>query len=95
MSERLLEIYDWETSTPEDQQDQSQLFELESTTAMEQPALVRDVVEQSPQIHAFETLEESEQQKKKQIAEESDPTPLSTIQNNSTLHSFDSTLFQI
>ena len=61
MNERLLEIYDWETLTPDNQQEQGQLSELESTTAMEQPVLVQDDAEQSPEIHTFESSEESEQ----------------------------------
>ena len=63
MNERLLEIYDWETMTPENQQEHGQLSELESATAMEQPVLVQDDLEQSPQIRAFESSEEGEQQK--------------------------------
>ena len=94
MDERLLEMYDWETLYPENQREQGQLFELESTAAMEQPVLVQDDVEQSPRIHAFESSEEGEQQKKKHVSEECDQTPLSNIQNKSTLYSFDSILFQ-
>ncbi|CAF0948145.1 unnamed protein product [Didymodactylos carnosus] len=95
MNERLLEMYDWETLTPENQQEQDQLFELESTVAMEQPILVQDCVKPSPRIHAFESSEEGEQQKKNQMAEEYDQTPLRNMHNNSTPHSFDSILFQI
>ena len=95
MDERLLEMYDWETLTPENQQEQDQLSELESTTAMEQPVLVKDDAEQSPEIHIFESSEDGEQQKKTQMAEECNQTPLGNIQNNSTLNSFDSILFQI
>ena len=36
MNERLLEIYDWETLSPENQREQGQFFELESTAAMKQ-----------------------------------------------------------
>jgi hypothetical protein len=86
MDERLLEIYDWETLTTENQREQGQLFELESTTAMEQPALVQDEAEQSPRIYTFESSPEGEQQKKNQMAEECDQTPLENIQNNSTPH---------
>ncbi|CAF1536382.1 unnamed protein product [Didymodactylos carnosus] len=95
MNERLLEMYDWEMLSPENQQEQDQLFELDSTAALEQPALVQDDAEQSARIHVFKSSEESEQQKKKQMAEECDQTPLSHLENNSTLHSYDSILFQI
>ena len=40
-----------------------QLFELESTNAMEQQVSVQDDAEQSPGIHASESSEEGEQQK--------------------------------
>ena len=95
MDEQLLEMYDWETLSQENQQEQGQLFELESTTAMEQQVLVQDDVEQSPEIHEFESSEEGEQQKKTQLAGECNQTPLSSTQTNSTLKSFDSMLFQI
>ena len=95
MNERLLDMYDWETLPPENREKRGQLFELESTVALEQPVLVQDDAEQAPRTHAIESSEEGEQQKKKQIAEECDQTPLENIQNNSTLHSFDSILFQI
>ena len=36
MDERVLEMYDWATLSLENQQKQGQLFELESTAAMEQ-----------------------------------------------------------
>ena len=62
---------------------------------MEQPVLVQGDAEQSPQIHTFQSSEEAEQQKKKQTAEECDQTPISNIETNSMLHSFDSILFQI
>ena len=95
MNERLLEIYDWETLSPENQPEQAQLFQLESTAALEQPVLVHDDAEQSPPIHAFESSEEDEQQKTTQMAEECNPAPLSNIETNSTPNSFDSILSQI
>ena len=95
MDERLLEMYDWETLSQENQLGQGQLYELESTAALEQPVLVQDDVKQSPEIHAFESSEEGEQQKKNQMAEQCNQIPLSNIQTNSTLNSFDSMLFQI
>jgi hypothetical protein len=61
MNERLLEMYDWETLSPENQREQEQLFELDNTAALEQPALVQDDAEQSPRIYAFESSEEGEQ----------------------------------
>ena len=95
MDERLLEMYDWETLSPENQREQGQLSELEGTTAMKQPVLVQEDAEQSPEIQTFESSEKSEQQKETQLAEECNQTPLSTIPYNSTQHSFDSILFQI
>ena len=95
MDERLLEMYDWETLTPENQQEQDELFELESTTTLEQPALIQDDAGQSLRIHPFQSSEEGEQQKKTQMVGECDQTPLSNTQNNSTLNSFDSILSQI
>ena len=95
MNERLLEMYDWETLSPENQPEHGQLFELNSTAAMGQPALVQDDAEQSTGIHAFEPSKEGEQQKTTQMAEQCNQTPLSIIQANSRLHSFDSILFQI
>ena len=95
MNERLLEIYDWEALTPENQPEQEQLTELESTAAMEHPVLVQDDANQSPEIHASESSEEGEQQKNTQMAEECNHTPLSIIGANSTLNSFDSVLFEI
>ena len=92
MNERLLEMYNWETSSPQNQQEQDLLLELESTAAMERSALVQDDAEQSPQIHTFESSEEGEQQKKKPMPEECDQTTLTNIQNNATL---DSELFSI
>ena len=89
MNERLLEMCDWETLSQENQQERDQLFEVESATTLEQPALVQDDAEQSPRIHAFESSAEGEHQKKKPMAEECDQTPLENIQNNATLHSFD------
>ena len=94
MDERLLEMYDWETLSPEHQLGQRQLYGLESTLALEQPTLVQEETEQSPRIHAFGTSEGDEPQKK-QMTEDCDPTPLNNIQNTSTLHLFDSTIFQI
>ena len=95
MDEQLLEMYDWETLSQGNQLEQGQLFELDSTTDMEQLVLVQDDVEQSPEIHTFESSEECEQQQKTQLAEECNRTPLSNIQTDSQLHSFDSLLFQI
>ena len=94
MDERLLEIYDWEILSPENQREQGQLLELESAAAMEQSVFVQEDAEQTPRIRAFETSEEDEPQKK-QMTEECDQTPLNNIQNTSTLHLFDSTLFQV
>ena len=62
-------MYDWTTLPPENQREQGQLFEFESTAAIEQPALVQDDAEQSSRIHAFESSEEGEQQKKEQMEE--------------------------
>ena len=87
-------MYDWETLSPENQLRQGQLYELESTVALEQPVLVQEEADQSPRIHAFETSEGDEPQKK-QMIEECDQKPLNNIQNTSTLHLFDSTLFQV
>ena len=94
MDERLLEMYDWETLSPEHQLGQEQLYGLESTVALEQPTLVQEKTEQSQPIHAFETSEGDEPQKK-QMTKDCDQTPLNNIQNTSTLHLFDSTLFQV
>lgn len=94
MDERLLEMYDWEMLTPENQQEQGHLFELDSTAALEQPAFVQDDAEQPARIHAFESSKESEQQEKMQMAEECNQTPLTNIQNNLSVKSFNSILFQ-
>ena len=94
MDERLLEMYDWETLSQENQREQDQLFDLETTSDMEQLVLVQDNVEQSPEINTFESAEENDQQQRTQMAEECNQTSLSNMQNHSTLHTFDSILFQ-
>ena len=95
MDERLLEMYDWQTLSQENQHEQGQSCELESIAAMEQPAITLDDAKQSPRMHTFESSEEGEHQKKNPMAEECDQTSHSNIQNNSAVHSFDSILFQI
>ena len=71
MDERLLEMYDCETLSPANQLGHGQLYELESTVALEQPTLVQREGDQSPRIHAFETLDGDKPQKK-QMTEECD-----------------------
>ena len=88
-------MYDWETLSPENQQEQDQLFELEGATALEQLVLAQEDAAPSLRIDAFESSEEGEHQKKKPMAEECGQTPLENIQNNSTLHSSHSILFPI
>ena len=95
MDERLLEMYACETSTPENQQQPGQLFELDSTAALEQSALVRDDAGRWPGLRAFESSEEGEELLKKQMAEQCGQTRISNIKNNSTLNLFNCILFQI
>ena len=94
MDDRLLEMYDWETLSPEHQLGHGELYGLESTVAFDQANFVQEETEQSPQLHEFETSEEDEQQKK-YMTEECDQTLLNNIQNTSTLHLFDSTSIQL
>lgn len=95
MDERLLEMCDLETLPTDNGPEQGQVFELESTVTLDQPASVQENAEQSPRTHAFETLEEEEQPKKKQRTEEYDQTSFNNIEIHSKLHSFDSMLHQI
>ena len=71
------------------------MFQLDSTIPLEDSVLVQDDVKQSPRIHAFQSSEEGEQQKKTKMSEECNQTPLNNIQNTSTLHLFDSTSIQV
>ena len=95
MDERLLEMYDWETLSPEHQLGHGELYGLEGTVALEQPTLVQEETKQSPHIHPLENTSEEDEQHKTQMTEECDHTPLNNIQNTSMLHSFDSTLIQV
>ena len=95
MDERLLEMYDWETLSPEHQLGHGELYGLEGTVALEQPTLVQEETEQSPRIHPFERTSEEDEQQKKYMTEECNQTLLNNLQNTSTLHLFDSISIQV
>ena len=95
MDERLLEMYDWQTLSPEHQLGHGELYGLEGTVALEQTTLVQQATEQSPRIRPLEKTSEEDEQQETQMTEDCDQTLLNNNRNTSTLHFFDSTLIQV